>query len=380
MDASKRITIPMQPNVDWSSMMYAVRCTRLDVAFSYNLTSRYQQMPGESHWTAVKNILKYLRNTKDMFLVYGGDSTTELSVTCYTDASWAEYIAASEAAMEAIWIHKFISRLGVVPDNDRPMDMYCDNTGAITIADEPCVQKGAKHFRRKYHFIREVIQEVGAVGVISIDHLVSRVGSCEEGLYCFLPITLQRSSYARAMIELQADVELKDTIVVAMPKLVREGLYTCTIRIEYEWKPPSQAPRGVPVGPKVGFKPVKQVYRPVSKRNNANTSGNKKKMRSTNGGTSNLASKEANSSGYSFWNVRSNSTSTTPIVENFDKLKKLIIDGKITLVDDEVKPLEKVDYAGDHDSKDEVESVNNEMASFLASKRIGYDTNSLLEQ
>ncbi|GJZ53879.1 retrotransposon protein, putative, ty1-copia subclass [Tanacetum coccineum] len=146
MDASKRITIPMQPNVDWSSMMYAVRCTRLDVAFSYNLTSRYQQMPGESHWTAVKNILKYLRNTKDMFLVYGGDSTTELSVTCYTDASWAEYIAASEAAMEAIWIHKFISRLGVVPDNDRPMDMYCDNTGAITIADEPCVQNGAKHF------------------------------------------------------------------------------------------------------------------------------------------------------------------------------------------------------------------------------------------
>ncbi|GJT77204.1 hypothetical protein Tco_1043929 [Tanacetum coccineum] len=37
--------------------------------------------------------------------------------------------------------------------------MYCDNTGAITIADKPSVQKGAKHFRRKYHFIREAIQE-----------------------------------------------------------------------------------------------------------------------------------------------------------------------------------------------------------------------------
>ncbi|GJZ38360.1 hypothetical protein Tco_0584551 [Tanacetum coccineum] len=37
---------------------------------------------------AVKNILKYLRNTKDMFLLYGGDSTTELGVICYTDASW----------------------------------------------------------------------------------------------------------------------------------------------------------------------------------------------------------------------------------------------------------------------------------------------------
>ncbi|GKC48855.1 RNA-directed DNA polymerase, eukaryota [Tanacetum coccineum] len=33
----------------------------------------------------------------------------------------------------------------------------------------------------------------------------------------------------------------------------------------------------VPVGPKVGFKPVKQVYRQVSKKNNVNTNGNKKK-------------------------------------------------------------------------------------------------------
>ncbi|GJT63902.1 retrotransposon protein, putative, ty1-copia subclass [Tanacetum coccineum] len=141
------------------SIIYTVRCTRPDVAFSHNLMSRYQQNPGESHWTA-------------------------LSVTCYTDTSWetdrddlrsqtwyvfmmnggtvdwksskqsntamsstkVEYIAASEAAMEAIWIRKFISELGVVPTNDRPIDMYCDKTGTITIADEPGAQKDAKHF------------------------------------------------------------------------------------------------------------------------------------------------------------------------------------------------------------------------------------------
>nr|GFB47403.1 retrotransposon protein, putative, Ty1-copia subclass [Tanacetum cinerariifolium] len=50
------------------SIMYTVRCTRPDVAFAQNMTSRFQQNPGEEHWTAVKNILKYLRNTKDMFL------------------------------------------------------------------------------------------------------------------------------------------------------------------------------------------------------------------------------------------------------------------------------------------------------------------------
>ncbi|GJV83330.1 hypothetical protein Tco_1523228 [Tanacetum coccineum] len=46
------------------------------------------------------------------------------------------------------------------------------------------------------------------------------------------------SSYARAMIELRADVKLKDTVMVAMPKLVAEGFYICTVHIEYEWKPP----------------------------------------------------------------------------------------------------------------------------------------------
>ncbi|GKG42430.1 hypothetical protein Tco_0476728, partial [Tanacetum coccineum] len=93
----------------------------------------------------------------------------------------------------------------------------------------------------------------------------------------------------------------------------------------------------------------------------------------TNGGTSNLASKGANSSGSSLWNVGSSSTSTTPIVEKIDKLEKLIIDEKITLVDDE-KPLKKVDYSGDRNSEDEVESVDNEMVSFLASKRVAYGT------
>nr|GEU61595.1 putative polyprotein [Tanacetum cinerariifolium] len=46
------------------SIMYAVRCTRHDVAFAQNITSRFQQNLGEPHWTAVKTILKYLRILK----------------------------------------------------------------------------------------------------------------------------------------------------------------------------------------------------------------------------------------------------------------------------------------------------------------------------
>ncbi|GKF58472.1 hypothetical protein Tco_0172009, partial [Tanacetum coccineum] len=115
-----------------------------------------------------------------------------------------------------------------------------------------------------------------------------------------------RSSFARVMIELRADVELKDNIVIAMPKITREGHYTCNVRVEYEWKPPkcssckvfghiheecpkntgagekknvkkhSQTSRGVPVGPKMGFKPQKD-YRPVTNKPNSSSSGYKKK-------------------------------------------------------------------------------------------------------
>ncbi|GJS20615.1 putative reverse transcriptase domain-containing protein [Tanacetum coccineum] len=50
--------------------------------------------------------------------------------------------------------------------------------------------------------------------------------------------TWDRSSYAGVMIKLRADVELKDNIVMAMPKITREGHYKCNVRVEYEWKPP----------------------------------------------------------------------------------------------------------------------------------------------
>ncbi|GKE78150.1 hypothetical protein Tco_1544270, partial [Tanacetum coccineum] len=96
------------------------------------------QNPGEIHRTAVKAILKYLRNTKDMVLVYGAKPEA---------AKKAEYIVAAEASMEAIWMSKFIDGLGsVVPSNKRPMEMLCDNKPAIATANDPKILKGAKHF------------------------------------------------------------------------------------------------------------------------------------------------------------------------------------------------------------------------------------------
>ncbi|GKA72450.1 hypothetical protein Tco_0778666 [Tanacetum coccineum] len=59
----------------------------------------------------------------------------------------------------------------------------------------------------------------------------------------------------------------------------------------------------------------------------------------------------------------------------------LLLEEKCVLVDEDGKPLEKVDYSGDHGSEDDFAHVDNEMASFLAkTSGVGYGTKSMLEQ
>ncbi|GJU48947.1 hypothetical protein Tco_1218502 [Tanacetum coccineum] len=91
MQASRSIYGLKQASRSWNKRFdeEIKRCTRPSIAFAQNMTSRFQQNLGELHWTAVKNILKYLRNTKDMFLVYGGNPGRELirvdSLFCQQD-------------------------------------------------------------------------------------------------------------------------------------------------------------------------------------------------------------------------------------------------------------------------------------------------------
>jgi hypothetical protein len=68
------------------SIMYSMICTHSDVSFALSATSRHQSDPIKEHWVAVKRILKYLRRTKNLFLVYGGDK--ELVVKGYTNTSF----------------------------------------------------------------------------------------------------------------------------------------------------------------------------------------------------------------------------------------------------------------------------------------------------
>ena len=67
------------------SLMYAMLCTRPDICYDVGIVSRYQSNPGHAHWIAVKNILKYLRRTRDYMLMYGAK---DLILTGYTDSDF----------------------------------------------------------------------------------------------------------------------------------------------------------------------------------------------------------------------------------------------------------------------------------------------------
>ncbi|KAK1643188.1 hypothetical protein QYE76_060993 [Lolium multiflorum] len=71
----------------------------------------------------------------------------------------SEYIAASEASSEAVWMKRFIVELGVVPSALDPLVIYCDNMGAIANAQEPRSHKRLKHIKLRYHSIREYIED-----------------------------------------------------------------------------------------------------------------------------------------------------------------------------------------------------------------------------
>nr|GEV31566.1 hypothetical protein [Tanacetum cinerariifolium] len=180
MENSKHGSIPMQEKL------------RLSKSQGASTPAELKHMKNVPYTSAVGSIM----NTKDMFLVYKGDLKRELRVSCYIDAGYltdandlksqvgyvfvlnggavdwksakqsifvtlsakAEYIAAFDASKEAAWVRKFISGLGIVSTIEEPISMYCDNTGAIVIANESRITKGARHFRAKVHYLREVIE------------------------------------------------------------------------------------------------------------------------------------------------------------------------------------------------------------------------------
>ncbi|XP_070032766.1 secreted RxLR effector protein 161-like [Nicotiana tomentosiformis] len=175
------------------SLMYAMLCTRPDICFVVGMVSRFQSNPGREHWTAVKHIIKYLKRTRDYMLVYhsgnlapigytdsdfqsdrdsrkstsryvftlggGAISWRSIKQSCVANSTMeAEYVTASEATKEAVWLRNFLKELNVVFSVQAPIVLYYDNSGAVANSKEPRSHKRSKHIERKYHLIWDITQ------------------------------------------------------------------------------------------------------------------------------------------------------------------------------------------------------------------------------
>ena len=171
------------------SLMYAMVCTRPDIAHAVGTVSRFLSNPGREHWNAVKWILRYLRGTVNVMLCFGDDKPT---VVGYSDSdmagdidsrkstsgymikfaggavTWqsrlqrcvalstteAEFIAITEACKELLWVKKFLQELGVVQDKYL---LFVDSQSAIYLGKNSTFHSRSKHIDMRYHWIRDAL-------------------------------------------------------------------------------------------------------------------------------------------------------------------------------------------------------------------------------
>jgi transposase InsO family protein len=168
-------------------VMYLTVGTRPDIAHTVTVLAQFLESPGHAHWEAVKRLIRYLYTTRHRQLIYGKERGT---YTGYSDADWgqqwhgksvcgyvfmmegapvswgakkqsivaqssteAEYVALTYALKELLWGRMFFSEVGFKIDG--PTILYCDNQGAIELAQNASFHARSKHINIRYHFIRD---------------------------------------------------------------------------------------------------------------------------------------------------------------------------------------------------------------------------------
>lgn len=203
------------------SLQYLSVATRPDITAAVSYLSRFLNSFDETHWTAAKKVLCYLKWTQNLGIEYahdtqqhqsfvhttyngpsfvdvvnrkivsysdadyGGTKLDQHSVTGYVNLfaggaiSWksqlqptvalstleAEYMALSKSAQEVIWLRLLFSDLGIKTSH-QPTTNMGDNQGCLAIANNHKITDQIKHINIHHHFIRERIES----GELTVQH------------------------------------------------------------------------------------------------------------------------------------------------------------------------------------------------------------------
>ena len=173
------------------SLIHLATGTRPDIAFATSFISQFNANPGWEHWEAVKQIYHYLVGTKSLALTFGTrasglvgyvdvDSATQEHRRAITGFAFlidggailwglkkqelvtlstaeSEYVAATHAAKEALWLHRLIGE--IFQPLIHPTVLYSDNQSAIALTKNGSYHTHTKHIDIWYHFIRFTVEE-----------------------------------------------------------------------------------------------------------------------------------------------------------------------------------------------------------------------------
>lgn len=167
--------------------------TRPDIVYGVGLLSRYMEMPRESHWQAVKRVLRYAKGTLNFGLFYAYGENSKLMG--YSDSDWgrdleernsttgyvfyfgstaftwtskkqpivalssyeAEYVAVSFTVCEAIWLRNLLAGLNHTQEGSTVI--YVDNKSTIKLSKNPIQRGRSKHIDTRLHFLRDHVKQ-----------------------------------------------------------------------------------------------------------------------------------------------------------------------------------------------------------------------------
>ncbi|GJR31245.1 zinc finger, CCHC-type containing protein [Tanacetum coccineum] len=173
-------------------LMYAMTCTRPDIAFAVGKLSRYTSNPSTHHWQAIQRVLKYWKKTIDYSLTYTDHPSV---LEGYTDARWisiieensstsgwvilfgkgaiywaskkqtcitistieSEFVALAAAGKEAEWLRNLILDILLWSKPIEPISIRCDSAATLAKAYSQMYNGKSRHLGVGHSMIRELI-------------------------------------------------------------------------------------------------------------------------------------------------------------------------------------------------------------------------------
>eukprot|EP00253_Pinus_taeda_P014946 PITA_14946 len=191
---------------------------RPEIAHAVGVLSKFMSKPRKEHWTTVKFVFRYLIGTNDYGLCYQGRPGLDrvLDIRGFVDADWVgdldqrrstsgyvfnligaavswmskkqsivaistidvEYMVATHASKEAVWLQRLCSSMGLVQVAIR---IDCDSQSVIFLAKNPAYHSKTKHIYVQYHFVMDMIEDKKVL-LVKVDTLKNTIDSLTKSM------------------------------------------------------------------------------------------------------------------------------------------------------------------------------------------------------